>query len=105
MAHLRAMTKSGDSIELDIGENTYGFFPGQIVHFCKSLRNGKVALIRGTNEGLLWFSVFDTVDHAMTKEALDAPVDTVSCRGKEELIRQYGWMVDDHANLHCTGQG
>lgn len=92
-------TVSGGPVTLDVSaENTYGFHPGQIVHFTKSLRNGKVALIRGTNEGLIWFAVFPNVAAAATREALDAPVDTVSCRGKEELIRQYGWMVDDTAN-------
>lgn len=98
-------TVSGGPITLDASaENMYGFQPGQIVHFTKSLRNGKVALIRGTHEGLIWFSVFHNVADAATKEAIDAPVDTVSCRGKEELIRQYGWMVDDTTNPHAQAQ-
>jgi hypothetical protein len=99
-------TVSGGPITLDAGaDNVYGFYPGQIVHFTKSLRNGKVALIRGTHEGLIWFAVFPNVAAAATKEALDAPVDTVSCRGKEELIRQYGWMVDDTSNPFAQVQG
>lgn len=98
-----AVTKSGGEVVLDTSVDTgYGFRPGNIVHFTKSLRNGKVALIRGTHEGLLWFSVFPDVATASTAEALKAPVDTVSCRGKEELIRQYGWMVDDTANTFVT---
>ncbi|CAC9529242.1 conserved hypothetical protein [Leishmania infantum JPCM5] len=94
-----ATTISGDTIVLDISaENVYGFQPGQIVHFTKSLRNRKVALIRGISEGLLWFAVLPDVASAASKQALHAPVSTVSCRGKEELIRQYGWMVDDTSN-------
>ena len=98
-------TVSGGSITLDASaENMYDFHPGQIVHFTKSLRNGKVALVRGTHDGLIWFAVFNTVADAATKEALNAPVDTVSCRGKEELIRQYGWMIDDTSNPFAQAQ-
>ncbi|CCW63026.1 unnamed protein product [Phytomonas sp. EM1] len=78
--------------------NKFGFKPGQIVHFTKSLRNGKVALIRGVCDGLLWFSVFPSVDEAAKEEALRAPVDSSSCRGYEEFIRQYGWVIDDRKN-------
>ncbi|KPI86884.1 hypothetical protein ABL78_4074 [Leptomonas seymouri] len=98
-------TVSGSPITLDVSnQNVYGFYPGQIVHFTKSLRNGKVALIRGTKDGMLWFSVFPNAAAAATQEAIDAPVDTVSCRGKEELIRQYGWMVDDAVNPFAQPQ-
>lgn len=100
-----ATTISGDAIVLDTSANpTYGFQPGQIVHFTKSLRNGKVALIRGFNEGLIWFAVFANVAAATGEEALQAPVNTVSCRGKEELIRQYGWMIDDATNPRAAAQ-
>ncbi|EPY40152.1 hypothetical protein AGDE_03776 [Angomonas deanei] len=94
-------TKSGDTISVNTEDSSYGFKAGQIVHFTKSLRNGKVALVRGTNEGLLWFSVFPTAAEAAAEEALKAPVDSFSCRGKEEVIRQYGWVVDDLVNTHC----
>ncbi|KAG5469262.1 hypothetical protein LSCM1_02477 [Leishmania martiniquensis] len=98
-----ATTISGDTIALDISPyNVYGFRPGQIVHFTKSLRNGKVALIRGVSDGLLWFAVLPDAVSASTAEALQAPVHTVSCRCKEELIRQYGWVVDEKLNLHAT---
>ncbi|CBZ29796.1 conserved hypothetical protein [Leishmania mexicana MHOM/GT/2001/U1103] len=94
-----ATTISGDTIALDMSaDNVFGFQPGQIVHFTKSLRNGKVALIRGISEGLLWFAVLPDVASAASEQALHAPVSTVSCRGKEELIRQYGWMLDDTRN-------
>ncbi|KAK7197288.1 hypothetical protein NESM_000675500 [Novymonas esmeraldas] len=98
-----ATTISGDSVTLDTSvENGYGFAPGQIVHFTKSLRNGKVALVRGVHEGLLWFAVLPNVAAATAEDALQAPVHTVSCRGKEELIRQYGWMIDDACNPHAA---
>lgn len=98
-AHLFAETKSGGTVELNADPATcYGFVPGQVVHFTKSLRNGKVALIRGSADGLLWFAVFPTVDHALTAQALKAPVDSASCRAREEFIRQFGWMVDEKTN-------
>ncbi|KAG5494964.1 hypothetical protein JKF63_02016 [Porcisia hertigi] len=97
-----ATTISGDTITLDTSaDNIYGFLPGQIVHFTKSLRNGKVALIRGISNGLIWFAVLPDVASASSEGALQAPVHTVSCRGKEELIRQYGWMVDDMCNPYA----
>lgn len=96
---VKVTTKSGDVIELDTDRDTgYGFAPGDIVHFTKSLRNGKVALIRGTHDKLLWFSVHPSVDEATQQSALETPVDTVSCRVKAELLRQYGWVVDDKRN-------
>lgn len=76
----------------------YEFKPGEIVHFSKSLRNGKVALIRGVSDGLLWFSVLSSVEEAASPEALSAPVETASCRVKAEYIRQYGWVVDEKVN-------
>ncbi|KAG5468917.1 hypothetical protein GH5_02170 [Leishmania sp. Ghana 2012 LV757] len=97
-----ATTISGDTIALDISaQNVYGFHPGQIVHFTKSLRNGKVALIRGVGDGLIWFAVLPDVASAATEEALQAPVHSVSCRCKEELIRQYGWVADDTFNPYA----
>lgn len=100
MTHMVTVTaKSGEQMTLDASPDTgFGFKPGQIVHFTKSLRNGKVALIRGQKDGMIWFAVLPNVEAAVTKEALDAPVDTASCRAKEELIRQYGWVIDDHVN-------
>ncbi|GET91740.1 hypothetical protein, conserved [Leishmania tarentolae] len=98
-------TISGDTIVFDFtAENIYGFYPGQIVHFTKSLRNGKVALIRGISDGLLWFAVLPDAASAASEQALQAPVSTVSCRGKEELIRQYGWMVDETTNSYAVPQ-
>lgn len=76
----------------------YEFKPGEIVHFTKSLRNGKVALIRGLSDGMLWFSVFRSVEEAASPDALTAPVETSSCRVKAEYIRQYGWVVDEKVN-------
>eukprot|EP00796_Vickermania_ingenoplastis_P004149 gene4149-2991_t len=88
--------KDGSSIEVALTTTPeYEFKPGEVVHFSKSLRNGKVALIRGINDGLLWFSVFPTADEALKQEALSAPVETASCRVKAEFIRQYGWVVDE----------
>ncbi|CAJ1034744.1 hypothetical protein Q4I32_006887 [Leishmania shawi] len=98
-----ATTISGETVVLDTSApNMYGFHPGQIVHFTKSLRNGKVALIRGVSDGLIWFAVLPDVTSAASEEALQAPVSTVSCRVKEELIRQYGWMVDETCNPYAA---
>lgn len=91
--------KDGSDVELTVMTTPeYEFKPGEIVHFCKSLRNGKVALVRGVSDGLLWFSVFPTVEEALKPEALSAPVETASCRVKAEFIRQYGWMLDEKVN-------
>lgn len=76
----------------------YEFKPGEVVHFTKSLRNGKVALIRGMSDGMLWFSVFRSVEEAVSPKALSAPVETSSCRVKAEYIRQYGWVIDENVN-------
>jgi hypothetical protein len=38
---------------------------------------------------MLWFSVLPQ-DEALELSAL--PVQTTSCRGREEYIRQYGWV-------------
>ncbi|EAN85783.1 hypothetical protein C3747_143g655c [Trypanosoma cruzi] len=103
---MEATTKSGDKITLDTTHDTgFGFHPGEIVHFTKSLRNGKLALIRGVADGLLWFSVFRTVEEAEAAEALRAPVDTASCRAKEEFIRQFGWVLDLKTNPAARGGG
>ncbi|ORC91109.1 uncharacterized protein TM35_000061140 [Trypanosoma theileri] len=102
---VEAISKSGDKILLDTSPETgLGFAPGDIVHFSKSIRNGKVALIRGKADGLLWFSVFRTVEEAAGVEALQAPVDTASCRAKEEFIRQFGWVVDSVRNTAATAK-
>ncbi|KAG8348891.1 hypothetical protein TRVL_00306 [Trypanosoma vivax] len=103
---MQATTKSGEVLTLDVRPDTgMGFSPGDIVHFCKSRRNGKVALVRGLSEGMLWFSVFSTVQEASAPEALQAPVDTATCRSREEFIRQFGWMLDENAtNLLARGQ-
>lgn len=94
--------KDGNDVEITVGTTPeYEFKPGEVVHFCKSLRNGKVALIRGVSEGLLWFSVFPTAEEALRPEALKAPVETASCRVKAEFIRQYGWMIDEKVNIHA----
>ncbi|KAH9584120.1 hypothetical protein LSM04_009691 [Trypanosoma melophagium] len=96
---VEVISRSGDTILLDTSPDIgLGFTPGDIVHFCKSLRNGKVALIRGKADGLLWFSVFRSVEEAASAAALQAPVDTASCRTKEEFIRQFGWVVDSVRN-------
>lgn len=93
------VAQDGRNVEVTVATTLeYEFKPGQIVHFTKSLRNGKVALIRGISDGLLWFSVFRTVEDAMKDDALNAPIETTSCRVKAELIRQYGWVVDDNFN-------
>ncbi|CCW66111.1 unnamed protein product [Phytomonas sp. Hart1] len=98
--HQTVDCKSGGSVTfVPIEEDKFGFKPGQLVHFTKSIRNGKVALIRGVCDGLLWFSVFSSIDEAVKEEALNVPVDTSSCRVHEEFIRQYGWVIDDRKNL------
>ncbi|RNF20906.1 uncharacterized protein Tco025E_03611 [Trypanosoma conorhini] len=103
---MEATTKSGNTITLDTTHDTgFGFRPGDIVHFSKSLRNGKVALIRGRADGLLWFSVFRTVEEAEAPAALQAPVDTASCRAKEEFLRQFGWVLDAKTNPAARGAG
>ncbi|RNF10461.1 hypothetical protein TraAM80_01507 [Trypanosoma rangeli] len=103
---MEATTKSGDTITLDTTQDTgLGFRPGDIVHFSKSLRHGKVALIRGKADGLLWFSVFHTVEDAEAPAALRAPVDTASCRTKEEFIRSFGWVLDSKSNSAAQGEG
>ncbi|KEG05878.1 hypothetical protein DQ04_17641010 [Trypanosoma grayi] len=102
---VEATTKSGDTLQLDVAQDTgFGFSPGEIVHFSKSLRNGKVALIRGKADGLLWFSVFSTAEEAAAPEALRAPVDTASCRAREEFIRQFGWVLDSKTNAAARGE-
>jgi hypothetical protein len=88
---------TGDEVELSLDCSTFGFAPMTIVHFTKSRLNGRVALVRGTNGGMLWFALFHSVEEALSPGALTAVVQTTSCRGKEELIRQYGWMVHDGA--------
>ncbi|AAZ11516.1 uncharacterized protein TEOVI_000337600 [Trypanosoma equiperdum] len=101
---MKATTKSGDSILLNVSPDTgFGFAPGDIVYFSKSRHNGKVALVRGVFEGMLWFSVFPTVHEASAPEALEAAVDTATCRSKEELIRQFGWVLEDASNPTARG--
>lgn len=98
-ATIKVVSKDGYEMEIVRGTTPqFEFKPGDIVHFSKSLRNGKVALIRGVGDGLLWFSVFPTVAEAIKPEALAAPVESSSCRVKAEYIRQYGWAVDDLTN-------
>lgn len=94
-----AKAKDGTDVELTLGTTPeYEFKPGEVVHFTKSLRNGKAALIRGISDGLLWFAVFPTAEEALGPTALAAPVETASCRVKAEYIRQYGWVIDEKVN-------
>lgn len=97
MESVTATTTTGDVISLSTDTTAqFGFAVGSIVHFTKSRLNGRVALIRGVHDGMLWFSLFHTVEEAAaTDVAWTAPVQTTSCRGREEYIRQYGWMVDE----------
>nr|CCC90710.1 unnamed protein product [Trypanosoma congolense IL3000] len=102
---MKATTKSGDTIELDVTRETgFGFSPGDIVYFSKSRHNGKVALVRGVFEGMLWYSVFPTLQEAAAPEALSAAVDTATCRSKEELIRQFGWVLEGTSNPSARGE-
>lgn len=97
-----ATGKDGSDMQLTIATTPeFEFKPGEIVHFSKSLRNGKVALIRGLADGLLWFSVFATKQEALQESAVAAPVEATSCRVKAEFIRQYGWVVDDEVNKYA----
>jgi hypothetical protein len=90
---MSAVTTSGDSIALYVSRDKtspFGFHVSEIVHFTKSRRNGQRAVIRGVcKDGMLWFSVLPQ-DEALELSAL--PVQTTSCRGREEYIRQYGWV-------------
>ncbi|CUI12346.1 Hypothetical protein, putative [Bodo saltans] len=88
---------TGEPVELSLDCSTFGFEPMTIVHFTKSRLNGRVGLVRGTSGGMLWFALFPSAEAAALPEALAAPVQTTSCRGREELIRQYGWMIHDGA--------
>lgn len=92
-------TTSDDVVELSTDTAAFGFSVGSVVHFTKSRFNGKVAVVRGSKDGMLWFAVFPSVSAATSPEAIRAPVQTTSCRGREEYIRQYGWMIDDAGSV------
>ena len=92
-----AVTTSGDPIVLFTSRQHFGFHAGDVVHFTKSRRNGERAVIRGVCEnGMLWFSVLPPRKdgEADARAVEELPVQTTSCRGREEYIRQYGWVVD-----------
>ena len=92
-----ATTVSGETIELSEDTSLFGFPVNTVVRFTKSRYNGKFARVRGVHGGALWFSIFDAENEAAGDDALAKPVQTVSCRAKAELIRQYGWAAGDTA--------
>jgi hypothetical protein len=96
-ACVSAVTVSGDSILLNVSPTKsaiFGFHAGDVVLFTKSRRNGQRAVVRGVcDNGMLWFTVVPSGDFA-SESIAGLPVQTTSCRGREEYIRQYGWMTE-----------
>lgn len=90
-------TTTDDDIELDTSAKAtaaFGFHAGQRVRFTKSRYNGKVALVVGAADGMLWFALLKEGESAA--DAAGRRVQTTSSRCQAEYIRQYGWVpVDD----------
>lgn len=99
----RCTTIAGDTVELTTCDvaSKFGFIPGCVVHFTKSRLNGQSARVCGMcSNGMLWFAMLPDSNTTAAPPSIPLQnveqliVQTTSCRGKEELIRQYGWIVD-----------